>query len=642
MKSPSLQKPSCGDSISNSARLAFNPGLISSILLLLLVFLAVRSDAIASGGTAPIKWSECLKQSPSWYASDDAVRIALNVLQHQRESGGWPKGIDMTRALTPGVRSASGKKSIEDQATIDNGATTTQIRFLAKVFNATRDTVARRGFENGVAYLLNAQYRNGGWPQYYPLAGGYHDRITFNDNAMVNVLDLLMDISEGKGEMAFTAASLRSRAASSVRKGVECILACQVRVNGELTAWCAQHDEASLQPASARAFESVSLSGSESVGIVRFLMRQPEPDARIIEAVQGAVSWLDRVRLKRISLATDDNPSLRGGQNEVMKAAEDALPLWARFYDIDSSLPFVADRDTVRRYAIADLSAERRNGYGWFGDWPQNLLTRNYPKWQRRWAKTDDVLSAARRGTRPGSGKRVALDMYFNNEWRERKDGTRERYHYTWDDTTNSGFSQLGAIIDSLGARRSAFTWSPTLETLAACDVYIIVDPDLPKESPDPHFMELAAAEIIREWVRVGGVLVLMTNDSGNAEMEQFNTLSREFGIRFNEDRHHPVVGKAYETGATSPLPPHDAFKGVRKIFTKEVSSLTLTPPAAAILTEGEIPLMAESRFGKGLVFAVGDPWLYNEYMDHRRLPADFENDRAAEALFHWLLTSAR
>ena len=611
----------------------------------LIACLVLMQHGLAAGTGTPlsgVRWSDCLRQSTSWYKSDEARRIAGTVMLFQRDSGGWPKGIEMTREPSVDEKAALESSARELRATIDNGATTTEIRFLAKVFAATGDSSLRKSLEKGIRYLLAAQYANGGWPQFFPLTKGYSRHITFNDNAMVNVLNLLMDIADGKDEMQFTGPAMRSDAAKAVQKGVECILACQVRRDGVFTAWCAQHDESTYAPAPARAFELVSLSGSETVGIVRFLMRIPKPGPQIITAVQSAVAWLDRVRLRGLSIQKVDDPSAEGGKNDVVVADADAPPLWARFYDIDSDLPFVADRDTVKRYALADLSSERRNNYGWFGDWPQTLLTRHYPKWQSRWAKDANVLEPLRRDSLPGLGKLVALDMYFNNEWRDRKDGGRERYHYTWDDTTNSGFSQLGAIIGELGARRCAIAWAPTLETLGACDVYIIVDPDLPKESPDPHMMDSLSVHRIREWVQAGGVLVMMANDAGNAEFDHFNTLAREFGITFNGDSYHGVVGNEFETGATSPLPAHDAFAGVRKIFTKEVSSLTLVSPAKAILAEGETVLMAESRAGKGLVFAVGDPWLYNEYMDHRRLPADFDNDRAAGALFRWLLAKAR
>lgn len=186
--------------------------------------------------------------------------------------------------------------------TIDNNATTTQIRYLARVHAARRDSVLLLAVMKGVNYLLDAQYANGGWPQYYPLRQGYYTHITFNDNAMVNVLEVLDDIAHGTREMSFAPPALRARAEAAVRKGVECILDCQVTVAGQLTAWCQQHDEHTLLPAPARAYELISLSGSESVGIVEFLLRLEHPDARVVESVESAVRWLRTVALRRVRL----------------------------------------------------------------------------------------------------------------------------------------------------------------------------------------------------------------------------------------------------------------------------------------------------------------------------------------------------
>lgn len=235
----------------------------------------------------------------------------------------------------------------------------------------------------------------------------------------------------------------------------------------------------------------------------------------------------------------------------------------------------------------------------------------------------------------------MCLDTYFNNEWRTSKNGSLERYHYVWEDTTNSGFSQLGSIIDRLGGQRLSLPVAPTLETLGQCDVFIIVDPDLPGESPDPHRMDAGSVRILREWVAAGGALVLMANDSVNANLTELTSLSREFGIGFNADCHHRIPGKQYDKGATTSFPSHPIFSGVHKIFMKEVCSLTLTPPARPVLKEDGVILMAEAKVGRGMVFAVGDPWLYNEYMDHRRLPEDFDNDAAAASLFSWLFRAA-
>ena len=242
----------------------------------------------------------------------------------------------------------------------------------------------------------------------------------------------------------------------------------------------------------------------------------------------------------------------------------------------------------------------------------------------------------------PGEGKTVLLDCYYNNEWKHDPSGNRHRYHYTWNDTANSGFSMLAASIVRLGADLDTLSTFPDRSVLERASVYVIVDPDTPKETDTPHFMGLPAAEAIEAWVRAGGVLVLMANDSGNAELQQLNELSERFGIRFNIDSRNRVRGTDYETGTFDALPPHPLFEGVRKIFLKELSTLAIREPARALLVQGGDVIMAFAPVENGMVFAVGDPWLYNEYMDTRRLPEGYDNQRAGENLFRWMLGAAR
>jgi lysophospholipase L1-like esterase len=243
-----------------------------------------------------------------------------------------------------------------------------------------------------------------------------------------------------------------------------------------------------------------------------------------------------------------------------------------------------------------------------------------------------------------GDGKVVGLDYFFNNEWRARKDSTLERYHYVWEDTTSSGFSLLGKSIDLLGAELDSLQSFPTDPLLNRISIYVIVDPDTYDETKPrhPNHISEEAIKTIVPWVERGGVLLLMENDKGNAEFEHFNKLAERFGMHFNEESFHKVLGKAYETGKSDHLPPHPIFKDVKQIFMKEVCTLTIEKPAEAILTENNLILMASARVGKGLVVAICDPWLYNEYMDTRRLPAEYENNKAGKNLFEWLLKNAQ
>src|SRR6185369_18063375 len=170
-------------------------------------------------------------------------------------------------------------------------------RFLALVYTARNLDRHKDSFLLGFDYLLKAQYENGGWPQYFPLVKGYYQHITFNDGAMIGVMRLLDDIAHKDKEYLFVDEERRERAARAVAKGVECILRTQVQVHGNRTVWCAQHDEVTLAPAPARAYEHISLSGLESVGIVRFLMGINRPEPRVIAAVEDAISWFKAAQL---------------------------------------------------------------------------------------------------------------------------------------------------------------------------------------------------------------------------------------------------------------------------------------------------------------------------------------------------------
>jgi unsaturated rhamnogalacturonyl hydrolase len=238
--------------------------------------------------------------------------------------------------------------------------------------------------------------------------------------------------------------------------------------------------------------------------------------------------------------------------------------------------------------------------------------------------------------------KTVLLDYYFNNERRKDITGASIRYHYTWEDRANSGFSLWGHLFRQFGARTDSLALAPTAENLRRASVYIIVDPDDDREVPDPHYLLPTEIGVIEDWVKAGGVLVLMSNDSANAEFEHFNRLAGRFGIHFNYDDYHKVIGNRYEMGAFV-LPDKDSIFGkTQKIYIKELSTLGLRPPAQAHFTDSGHVIMAVARVGKGTVFAVGDPWFYNEYTDGRKLPPDYQNYNAARDLAVWLLRQAQ
>jgi PelA/Pel-15E family pectate lyase len=275
------------------------------------------------------------------------------VLAWQLDTGAWPKNIDMTRPPRPGERPPG------SESTIDNGATVTQIRFLGRVNARTAEDRFRSASIRGIEYLLGAQYRNGGWPQYYPLRPGYYTHITYNDDAMAGTLMLLWDVADGAADLPPFDDQLRARAAVAVERGLDAILKTQVRVDGRLTAWAAQHDEATFEPRPARTFEPRALVSRESVGVIRVLMRIGQPEPEVVAAIEAAVAWLRSVRV-------------------------DGKDRWARFYEIGTNRPVFAGRDGVVRHRLEEIEQERRDGYSWYGDYAAELLNREYPEWRKR------------------------------------------------------------------------------------------------------------------------------------------------------------------------------------------------------------------------------------------------------------------
>jgi unsaturated rhamnogalacturonyl hydrolase len=241
-----------------------------------------------------------------------------------------------------------------------------------------------------------------------------------------------------------------------------------------------------------------------------------------------------------------------------------------------------------------------------------------------------------------GKGKTVVLDYYFNNEWRKDASGRNIRYHYTWDDRMNSGFALFGDVFHSYGAQTKSLESAPTKNNLKGADVYIIVDPDTEKETAKPNYIDEANAKNIADWVKEGGVLILMSNDKGNADLEHTNILASKFGVRFNEDNYNLVQNDRFEQGAVTIPANNPVFKTAKKVYIKELSTLQVKAPAKTILTKEGKNIIAVAQYGKGSVFIIGDPWLYNEYTDGRKLTPDFDNYKAMQDLARWAIDQSK
>ena len=241
-----------------------------------------------------------------------------------------------------------------------------------------------------------------------------------------------------------------------------------------------------------------------------------------------------------------------------------------------------------------------------------------------------------------GKGKTVLLDYYFNHETQKDITGTPIQFHYIWEEMVNGGYSMLGNVFNKFGVQTNKLTSSVTAEKLKNTDIYFIIDPDWPKENKNPNYILPENITAIYDWVKAGGVLMMFANDSNNVEFKHYNELAEKFGIHFNENYRNMVKGSEYETG-TFNIPANDQiFKTAKKIYLKEICTLNVKNPAKAILTDKGDVIMAVSKIGKGTVFAVGDPWLYNEYVDGRKIPMELQNYKAAEDLVQWLITQSK
>lgn len=337
-----------------------------------------------------------LGKDDAWYGSAEARRMADNVASFQTPAGGWSKNFDATaHRRRPGEGYSHDNNSQflatgdNDQpadphwnyiGTFDNDATTTELRFLAKVAAAADEKTGaawRASVRRGLEYIYTAQYPNGGWPQVFPLDGGYHDEITFNDDAMINVVELLRDVAAGEDDFRWLTADERKRAAAAGGRGLQCILACQVKVGGHLTAWCQQNDELTLVPASARNYEMPALASGESAAMVTFLMSLPSPSKEVLAAVDGAAQWLQKTAIYNVAW----KPAPDGTGRALLKAPGHG-PMWPRYLEIGTDRPLFGDRDKTIHDRVEEISKERRNGYAWYGDGPKRVLE-HYEKWQR-------------------------------------------------------------------------------------------------------------------------------------------------------------------------------------------------------------------------------------------------------------------
>lgn len=316
-----------------------------------------------------------VNQPKEWFGSAEGKRIMDIIVSFQTPSGGWSKRTDMAKEKRkPGQ--AFGTEA-EYVPTFDNGATSTQLFLLAKAYSVTSNKEYLASFNRGLRYVISAQFPNGGWPQSFPLRGGYHDHITYNDALMRDLMSLMLHVSQAKNEFSFVTKRQRASAQKSLNLALDCVLKTQVKVDGQLTVWGAQHDVKTLAPAKARAYEMASLTSSESVWMLDFLMKLENPSPEIIQAIHAAAKWYEQTKM-------EGKTWTRG----ATRLTDDinAPPLWSRFYEIGTNKPIFGDRDDSIHYEIGEVSEERRLGYAWFTTSPNSVLEK-YQHWKIKYSK---------------------------------------------------------------------------------------------------------------------------------------------------------------------------------------------------------------------------------------------------------------
>nr|WP_315247094.1 pectate lyase [uncultured Flavobacterium sp.] len=312
---------------------------------------------------------------------------AESILIWQRSNGGWGKAVaDLNLysvAQTTEQKAAALASKNNTDTTIDNGHIVTELRWLLADYKTTQNPNYLAAAEKAIDWLFLAQYANGGWPQYYPDKSGYRHQITYNDGAIANVMNLMWDITKGKNNLDLVNPAYKEKAVTAFNKGIDIILQTQITYKGKKTVWCAQHDEVTLKPALARAYELPSFSGSESVGIVRILMLVEQPSSAVKQAVKDAVDWFNGAKLMDIATKKITDSSQASGQDVIVVSSPGSV-LWARFYDLENNQPLFCGRDGIPKKTLAEIDNERRVGYSWYGNWPNGLIGSEYTNWKAK------------------------------------------------------------------------------------------------------------------------------------------------------------------------------------------------------------------------------------------------------------------
>lgn len=338
---------------------------------LLAALFAGTSLAFGAGSNAP----NFLSKDAAWYKSDEGIAQIDRIISWQLPVGGWEKGYDADKTRPADAKvTESGWRGV---GTIDNNYTHTELRELAKAFSLTQRPNVKAAFDKALDFLLAMQNEQGGWPQRFPLPKDYGRFITLNDNAMIDVMEVLSEVAKKKGDFAFVTDEQSARAQKAIDKGLELILKLQIVSQDKLTGWCQQYDDKTLEPAKARAYELPCISSSESAAIMKYMMKLENPSPQVQKSVHACAAWLEASRIENKKL-------VKGSDKVTLADAPGAPTLWSRYYEIGTNRPFVCGRDGIKKYDISEIEKERATGYAWYREFG-NAVLKDYPKWAKKY-----------------------------------------------------------------------------------------------------------------------------------------------------------------------------------------------------------------------------------------------------------------